>query len=277
MTTPPLAAVIGDPVGHSLSPRLFRHWLEKMSLNGGYVPLRIAPETLSAGLDAMRLLGFRGGNVTLPHKTAILDLATEVTPRARAIGAANTITFLSDGGLHADNTDGVGFLTNLRQASPQWSTNAPALVLGAGGAARAVLWGLIEAGCPRIYLANRTHARAEALAKQFGPTIVPLPWDAIPSHLSDVGTLVNTTSLGMVGQPELQLSLDGIQSQTLVTDIVYTPLMTSLLHDARARGCPVVDGLGMLLHQAVPGFERWFGVRPEVTADTREHILRALV
>lgn len=276
MRTHALAAVIGEPISHSLSPRLFQYWFDHLEVEGYYIPIRVSPENLRDGLDALQRLGFKGTNVTLPHKTAVLNIATEITPRARVIGAANTLTFQDDKTIHADNTDGVGFLSNLRTSAPEWRPATPSMVLGAGGAARAIIWALLDSGCPQLYLANRTVARAVELAGVFGDRVTPISWDEIADILPTVGTLVNTTSLGMEGQPELSLPYERLQSSTLVTDIVYTPLMTPLLKEAAARGCRVVDGLGMLLHQAVPGFERWFGITPDVTRDVRDHILAAL-
>lgn len=268
----PLASVIGCPVGHSRSPVLFATWLRSHGIAGHYVPLHVEADDLAQVLRAMPAMGFRGTNVTLPHKEAALALADEVTEAARRIGAANTLTFLPDGRIHADNTDGYGFMANLRQNAQQWRADAgPALVLGAGGAARAVIVALQDEGVQDIRVTNRSPARAEALAAEFGLGLVP--WDARANGLADLGLLVNTTSLGMVGQDALDLPLDDVPVSAVVTDIVYTPLETPLLAQARARGCHVVDGLGMLLHQAVPGCERWFGLRPDVTEDLRRAVL----
>ncbi len=273
MTTPaavPLAGVIGDPVAHSRSPRIHGHWLARYGLRGHYVPLHVRAPDLGPVLAAMPRMGFAGANVTLPHKVAALALATRATDRARRIGAANTLTFLEGGGFEADNTDGEGFLRNLLQGAPGWRPDAgPALVLGAGGAARAVLAALIDAGTPEIRLANRTAEGAAALAAAFGPAVRPCAWEDRAAALSGAATLVNATSLGMAGKPPLEMPLDALAPGALVTDLVYTPLETPLLAAARARGAAVVDGLGMLLHQAAPGFERWFGRAPEVDAELR--------
>lgn len=274
MTTLPLAGVIGDPVGHSRSPRLFAHWFSAHHIQGYYVPLHIAPGNFGSCVRRLPQMGFRGVNVTLPHKEAALILADDVTDRARRIGAANTLTFQPDGRLHADNTDGAGFLANLYQTCPRWSaTDGPALVLGAGGAARAIVVALLDAGAGRILIANRTVARAELLAADLGPLVEAAALDEVSDRLGAFSCVVNTTSLGMAGQPPLALPLDGLDPAALVTDIVYTPLETPFLRAAAARGCRVVDGLGMLLHQAVPGFERWFGQRPEVTPQLRTAVL----
>jgi len=266
----PLAGVIGDPIAHSRSPRIHGHWLARYGLLGHYVPLQVGAPDLAAVLAAMPRMGFVGANVTLPHKVAALALASRTTDRARRIGAANTLTFLPEGGFEADNTDGEGFLRNLRQTAPGWRPDAgPALVLGAGGAARAVLAALIDAGTPEIRLANRTAEGAAALAAAFGPAVRPCGWEERATALAGAATLVNATSLGMTGKPPLDMPLDALAPGALVTDLVYAPLETPLLASARARGAAVVDGLGMLLHQAAPGFERWFGRAPEVDAELR--------
>jgi shikimate dehydrogenase len=269
----PLAGVIGCPISHSRSPRLHGAWLRQYGIAGHYVPLHVEACDLADVLRMMPRMGFVGANVTIPHKEAVLALADQVTERAARIGAVNTLTFV-DGHIHADNTDGYGFLANLQQGAPDWdATRGPALVLGAGGAARAVIDALLDAGVPQIHLVNRSRERAEALVQVFGPRVVVLDWEARASVLGDLRVLVNTTSLGMAGQAGLDMPLDGLPQGALVTDIVYTPLMTDVLLRAQAQGNPVVDGLGMLLHQAVPGFERWFGQRPEVTDDLRRVVL----
>lgn len=270
----PLAGVIGSPVAHSKSPRLHGHWLKIYGLRGHYIPMDVAREDLKDALHLLPRLGFVGLNVTIPHKETVLALADLVTDRAALIGAANTLIFRSDGKLHADNTDGYGFIANLRQEAPNWQPGSgPAAVLGAGGAARAIIASLIEVGVREIRLANRTRIRAEALRAEFGPKIVVYDWVQAGNMIDGATTLVNTTSLGMTGKPELRIPLDGLTPGMLVTDIVYAPLKTGLLAAAEERGCTVVDGLGMLLHQAAPGFERWFGRRPEVDAATRAAVL----
>ncbi|MCL1627823.1 shikimate dehydrogenase [Roseibaca sp. V10] len=268
----PLAGVIGCPVGHSRSPVLHGTWLRQLGLAGHYVPLHIETDDLADVLRAMPRMGFVGANVTVPHKEAALALADDVSETALRIGAANTLSFGPDGRIHADNTDAYGFIANLHQNAPAWQpSHGPALVLGAGGAARAVIVALQDAGVPEIYLTNRTAARAQGLATEFGVTA--LPWEDRAHVLRDVACVVNTTSLGMGGQPPLDIDLSALPASALVTDIVYTPLETPLLAQAQAKGCTVVDGLGMLLHQAVPGFERWFGTRPQVTDALRMAVL----
>lgn len=272
----PLAGVIGSPVAHSKSPRLHNHWLRTYGIPGHYVPLDISREDLRDALKIMPRMGFVGANVTIPHKETVLGLADHVTDRAALIGAANTLIFRKDGTIHADNTDGYGFVENLRQGAPGWTgKEGPAAVIGAGGAARAVLASLIEIGVPEIRLSNRTRTRADALRAEFGPKIKVYEWVQAGNMIEGAATVVNTSSLGMVGKPEFKVPLDGLSKGAVVTDLVYTPLHTRLLREAEAAGCTVVDGLGMLLHQAAPGFERWFGTRPAVDEKTRAVVLGA--
>ncbi|QTN37097.1 shikimate dehydrogenase [Cognatishimia activa] len=271
----PLAGVIGHPIAHSKSPKLHGYWLKEHGLEGHYVPIDVAPENLEAVLRMMPKMGYVGANVTIPHKERALEIADQVTDRATLIGAANTLIFLEDGKILADNTDGYGFIQNLRNGAPDWDPTAgAAVVLGAGGAARAVLASLLDVGVPEILLSNRTRARAEQLRDDFGARIKVIEWVQAGNVMEDGATVVNTTSLGMIGKPELRVPLDGLNADAVVTDLVYTPLMTNFLETAQAKGCTTVDGLGMLLHQAVPGFERWFGPRPEVTDDVRRVMLR---
>ncbi|WP_068116144.1 shikimate dehydrogenase [Tropicimonas marinistellae] len=270
----PLAGVIGSPVAHSLSPRLHGHWLRSYGLKGHYVPLEVDPSNLQDVLRILPNMGFVGVNVTIPHKEMALELANLVTDRAALIGAANTLIFYEDGRIHADNTDGYGFLANIRQNIPEWDASwGPAAVFGAGGASRAIITALLDAGAPEIRLANRTRTRAEALRLEFGPRIVVHDWALSAQMLDGAATVVNTSSLGMEGQPEFRISLDKLDPSAVVTDIVYVPLRTPFLEAAAARGCRTVDGLGMLLHQAVPGFERWFGHRPSVDDTLRQAVL----
>lgn len=270
----PLAGVIGSPIAHSKSPRLHGYWLRKYGLIGHYVPLDIATDNLDEAIQLLPKMGFVGVNVTIPHKERILSIADLVTDRAALIGAANTLIFRKDGKIHADNTDGYGFIENIRQSQPDWRpSNGPAAVFGAGGAARAVLVSLLEVGVPEIRLSNRTRSRAEALRTEFGNKITVVDWVQAGNMVDGATTVVNASSLGMDGKGEFRVPMDALAPSTLVTDIVYTPLRTKLLQMAQDRGCPTVDGLGMLLHQAVPGFERWFGKRPEVDEDLRNVIL----
>ncbi len=270
----PLAGVIGHPVAHSKSPRLHGHWLKTYGLAGQYIPMNVKPGDLDTVLRTLPKAGFVGANVTVPHKEAALRIADHVSERASAIGAANTLVFHEDGSIHADNTDGYGFMENLRSGAPDWNpADGPALVFGAGGAARAVLQALLDAGVTEIILTNRTRTRADQLKEEFGQRITAIDWVQAGNAVEDAELVVNTTSLGMQGQPELRVPLDGLQPGSVVTDLVYAPLKTRLLQQAEEVGCTTVDGLGMLLYQAVPGFERWFGKRPEVTDDLRAAVL----
>lgn len=270
----PLAGVIGHPIAHSKSPRLHAHWLRRYGLAGHYIPMDVSQVDLETVLRTLPLMGFRGVNITIPHKEMALKLADLVTDRAALIGAANTLIFRPDGKIHADNTDGYGFIENLRQHAPDWRADAgPAVVLGAGGASRAVVCALLDAGAPEVRLTNRTRARAERVRSDLGARVKVHDWSQAGNMLDDAATVVNTTSLGMEGQPPLRVPLDGLSPDAVVTDLVYAPLETRLLAEARQRGCVTVDGLGMLLHQGVPGFERWFGIRPEVTDDLRDAML----
>jgi shikimate dehydrogenase len=270
----PLAGVIGDPIAHSKSPRLHGYWLRHYGLKGHYVPLHVRSADLAQVISAMPHMGFVGANVTIPHKQAVMALADDVTDTARRIGAANTLTFTDDGLLQADNTDAHGFIENIRQNAPQWHASAgPALVLGAGGAARAVLVALLDAGVPELWLANRTQERAQALADEFGSKVKVIDWAKTETHLPHVKTLVNTTSVGMSGQGEFPFSFNHLSPDTVVNDIVYTPIETPFLNAAKSQCCHIVDGLGMLLHQAAPGFARWFGHMPQVDDATRQAVL----
>lgn len=272
----PLAGVIGHPIAHSRSPALHGYWLKRYGIKGHYIPMDVAPSDLAHVLQTLPKMGFVGVNITIPHKEEILRIADIITDRAALIGAANTLIFRKDGRIHADNTDGAGFIANLRQNAPDWDpTSGPAVVFGAGGAARAVVAALIEVGAPEVRIANRTRPRAEAIRSDFGAKVVVSEWVQAANMLDGARTVVNTTSLGMTGKPDFRVPLDGLDPAATVTDIVYTPLMTQFLIEAQEVGCTIVDGLGMLLHQAAPGFERWFGTRPEVDDDTRRAVLGA--
>lgn len=265
------ACLIGWPAAHSRSPIIHKYWLKSFGIDGDYRIEAVRPEDLAAFVARLNERGYVGANITIPHKEKVLALA-DADARARAVGAANTLWF--DGGtLRATNTDVEGFIDSLDVSSPGWDkTTNEALVLGAGGAARAVLFGLIERGIKTIHLVNRTLPRAEALARQFGAGVKPATWDRLPALLARAALLVNTTSLGMKGQPPLDIDVGLLPADATVADAVYIPLDTDLLNAARVRGLTTADGLGMLLHQAVRGFSLWFGERPAVTAE-----LRALV
>lgn len=270
----PLVGVLGSPVGHSRSPALHGHWLRHYGIAGHYVPLEVTPDDLPTVLATMPKMGFVGANVTIPHKEAVVALAHRVSDRADLIGAANTLVFGEGGMVYADNTDSYGFTENIRQLLPDWDpSQAPCAVFGAGGASRAVIAALIDLGAPEVRLVNRTMARAESLEEQFGPPVIALPWENTRTALDGCGTVVNTTSLGMVGQPSFDLDLSALPTGAVATDLVYTPLETPFLKAAAAAGALTVDGLGMLIHQAVPGFERWFGVRPATDDAARAAVL----
>jgi len=268
MAKPRAACLIGWPAAHSRSPLIHHYWLRTLGLEGGYNIEAIPPEGFAEFVLHLNTHGFVGANVTIPHKERALAL-TRPDERARAVGAANTLWY-DDGELRSTNTDIEGFINNLDACAPGWdqATN-DALVLGAGGSSRAVVFGLIERGVKRVYLANRTVERARALADQFGDQVHPVSWDAIGELLPRVDLLVNTTSLGMHGQPALEIDVGRLPRHAVVADLVYVPLETPLLAAARARGLKTADGLGMLLHQAVRGFELWFGQRPQVTPELR--------
>ncbi len=269
-----LAGVLGWPVGHSRSPRLHGFWLDRLNIDGAYVPLAVAPENLGQAVAALPKLGFVGANVTVPHKETIIPFLDRIDPLAARIGAVNTLVIDESGQIEGRNTDAFGFLENLRRNAPSWSADSgPAIVLGAGGAARAVVVALVDAGVSDICLVNRSRQRAEKLAAAFKGPIRTADWEDRAKVLGDAALLVNTTVLGMTGAPILDLDLSRLPPRAVVNDVVYVPLETNLLSVARARGNPVVDGLGMLLWQAVPGFERWFGIRPEVTAELRDAVL----
>ncbi|UYO48574.1 shikimate dehydrogenase [Rhodopseudomonas palustris] len=264
------ACLIGWPAAHSRSPLIHHYWLRQLGIEGGYSIEAVPPEGFAEFVLHLKTHGYVGANVTIPHKERALQL-TEPDERARAVGAANTLYYDGDL-LRSTNTDIEGFIGNLDASAPGWDRSPHAMVLGAGGSSRAVVFGLLERGVQRIALANRSIERAEALRDLFGDRVVPIAWSDIPAALPGAGLLVNTTSLGMKGQPPLQIDLSALPADAVVADLVYVPLETDLLAAAKARGLRTADGLGMLLHQAVRGFDLWFGARPHVTAE-----LRALV
>jgi shikimate dehydrogenase len=270
VTKPQAACLIGWPAAHSRSPLIHHYWLRTLGIEGGYNIEAVPPEGFAEFVLHLSSHGFVGANVTIPHKERVLAL-TRPDARALAVGAANTLWY-EGGELCSTNTDVEGFVANLDASAPGWDGASDALVLGAGGASRAVVFGLIERGIKHVHLANRTIERARALADQFGVNVHPVTWDAIGDLLPRAQLLVNTTSLGMHGQPPLEIDAGLLPSHAVVADLVYVPLRTPLLAAAEARGLRTADGLGMLLHQAVRGFELWFGTRPEVTSE-----LRALV
>ena len=275
--SPPLAAVIGWPISHSMSPIIHSHWLATHGINGHYIPIGLRPENFETGIRSLAKLGFKGANITIPYKETILGMAQSVSDRAALIGAANTIVFRDDGSFYADNTDGYGFIQNLWQRATNWSANAgPAVVLGAGGAARAVVSALLEHGAPEVRIGNRTRHRAELIRDQFGARVSVFDFAQSRDALHGVATIVNTTSLGMAGQPELNIRLEFAPRTALAADIVYNPLKTAFLEQAEEQGMQIVDGLGMLLHQAVPGFESWFDQRPVVDDHLRQLVIQTM-
>lgn len=273
-----IAGVFGWPVTHSRSPRLHGYWLRHYGIDGAYIPFSTHPSQFETALCALPALGFRGANVTLPHKEKALACVDQATERARRIGAVNTVVVQEDGSLLGDNTDGFGFLEHLQASAGNWRAgDGPAVVLGAGGASRAIVVALLDAGAPEIRLLNRTRERAAEIAEALNTAtdrrIAVQDWDNRSDSLADAALLVNTTQLGLAGQPPLEIDLAKLPVSAVVDDIVYVPLETPLLAAARKRGNGIVDGLGMLLHQARPGFAAWFKVEPEVTPALRDFVL----
>ena len=271
----PVAAVIGHPISHSKSPRMHNFWLEQFGIEGYYIPLDIDPKKFERSVRNLSELGLVGANITIPYKEKVLKIADKISDRAALVGAANTLTFLQNGGVYADNTDGYGFLQNIKSKYSDWSAREGiSVVFGAGGASRAILGALIEDGASDIILANRTRSRADQLRSDFGAKIKVVEWMKIQNYLSDASTIINTTSLGMLGKADLPIPLNTLKKHTMVTDIVYSPLETHLLATAAKMGCRTVDGLGMLIHQAIPGFERWFGIKPGDSQALRELLIK---
>jgi shikimate dehydrogenase len=272
-----LAGIMGWPIAHSRSPALHGFWLNEHGVDGAYIPLAVPPDRLEQALRALPALGFRGCNITIPHKQAALKVMDRVDAFAERIGAMNTVIVAADGALEGSNTDVFGFRENLREQAPDWQAAAgPAVVLGAGGSARSVIAALSAAGVPEIRLLNRTRDRADALARELaaaGTRITVRPWQSRGEELDGAGILVNTTSLGMENELPLDIALAALPLSAVVVDIVYVPLETALLATARRRGHPTVDGLGMLLHQGRPGFAAWFGAAPRVTPELRRALL----
>ena len=272
-----LAGVMGWPISHSRSPVIHGHWISQWGLRGSYVPLAVNPVALPQALSGLAALGFAGCNLTLPHKVDALACVHEMDAVARKIGAVNTVIVNPDGSLRGTNTDAFGYIQSLHEAQPSWqAAQGAAVVLGAGGAARAVVWALADAGVKDIRLINRSPDKAHALAAAFGSPVRACPWEQRADALADAGLLVNTTTQGMQGQPALDIDLAALPLHAVVSDIVYTPLKTDLLMRAEQRGHPIVNGLGMLLHQARPGFAAWFGVMPEVTPALWQAVLATL-
>lgn len=265
---------MGWPVAHSRSPVIHNHWIAELGLKGAYVLLPVQPEELETALRALPVLGFAGCNLTIPHKVAALSVVDKVDALAQRIGAVNSIVVETDGSLTGRNTDGFGYIQSLLDVQPGWKADAgPAVVLGAGGAARAVIVGLLESGAKEIRLTNRSWAKAHDVAQEFGGMVRALPWEDRHDALAGAALLVNTTNQGMHGEAALDLRLDHLPTQALVSDIIYVPLETPLLAAARLRGLVTVNGLGMLLNQARPAFAAWFGVQPAITPSLLSKVL----
>lgn len=272
-----MAGVMGWPVAHSRSPTIHNHWIHQYGLQGAYGLFPVQPDRLEAAIRGLRALGLAGCNITIPHKVEAMQFMDVVDPLARRMGAINTIVVTPEGALHGFNNDGFGYIQSLRDAKPDWSASAgPATVLGAGGAARAVVLSLLDQGATEIRLLNRTRGKAQALAAEFGASVQDYDWGERNEALSGIALLVNTTNQGMHGQPDLDIALDRLPTSALVSDAIYVPLETPLLQAARLRGNQTVNGLGMLLNQARPAFAAWFGVLPDITPDLQTAVLATL-
>ena len=268
------AGVIGWPIGHTLSPRLHSYWLNKYGINGQYQALGVKPDNFENFLGDLAANGYIGVNITLPYKEIAADVVNKLDHNARRLGAVNTITIDNNGVLYGSNTDGFGFMENLISNSPSWSPNfGPAVVLGAGGAAKAIVAALLDSGVSEVRLTNRTLKKAEDLVEKLDSAINIFKWSQRSEALRGAALLINTTTLGMTGKPQLDINLKTLPIGAIVNDIVYSPLITPLLKQARSRENPIVSGIGMLLHQARPGFQKWFGQAPEVTDDLKKHVL----
>ena len=269
-----IAGVLGNPIAHSKSPILHQFWLKQNKIKGFYIPLKVSEDDLEMTLRNLPKIGFSGVNVTVPHKESVMSLAKIKTERASLIGSANTLTFLPEGGFKADNTDGYGFMKNLEEQAPVWDPKeAKVLVLGAGGACRAVIGALLESGVEKLHVTNRTQKRAKDLQVFFNSQIELIEWSEKEELLKNVNTVINATTLGMVGSDELQFSLSKANENTTIVDLVYNPINTPLLVEAHKKGCHVVNGIGMLLHQATPGFKEWYGVKPTITKELLNRVM----
>ena len=269
-----IAGVLGNPIAHSKSPILHQFWLKQNKIKGFYIPLKVSENDLEMTLINLPKIGFSGVNVTVPHKESVMSLAKIKTERASLIGSANTLTFLPEGGFKADNTDGYGFIKNLEEQAPVWDPKeAKVLILGAGGACRAVIGALLESGVEKLHVTNRTQKRAKDLQVFFNSQIELIEWSEKEELLKNVNTVINATTLGMVGSDELQFSLSKANENTTIVDLVYNPINTPLLAEAHKKGCHVVNGIGMLLHQATPGFKEWYGVKPTITKELLNRVM----
>ena len=269
-----IAGVLGNPIAHSKSPILHQFWLKQNKIKGFYIPLKVSENDLEMTLRNLPKIGFSGVNVTVPHKESVMSLAKIKTERASLIGSANTLTFLPEGGFKADNTDGYGFMKNLEEQAPVWDPKeAKVLVLGAGGACRAVIGALLESGVEKLHVTNRTQKRAKDLQVFFNSQIELIEWNEKEELLKNVNTVINATTLGMVGSDELQFSLSKANENTTIVDLVYNPINTPLLVEAHKKGCHVVNGIGMLLNQAIPGFNEWYGIKPTITKELLNRVM----
>ena len=269
-----IAGVLGNPIAHSKSPILHQFWLRQNKIKGFYIPLKVSDDDLEMTLRNLPKIGFSGVNVTVPHKESVMNFAKIKTERANLIGSANTLTFLPEGGFKADNTDGYGFIKNLEEQAPVWDPKeAKVLILGAGGACRAVIGALLESGVEKPHVTNRTQKRAIDLQVFFNNQIKLIEWSKKEEFLNNVNTVINTTTLGMVGSDDLQFSLSKANKNTTIVDLVYNPINTPLLVEAHKKGCHVVNGIGMLLHQATPGFKEWYGVKPTITKELLNRVM----
>ena len=269
-----IAGVLGNPIAHSKSPILHQFWLKQNKIKGFYIPLKVSENDLEMTLRNLPKIGFSGVNVTVPHKESVMSLAKIKTERASLIGSANTLTFLPEGGFKADNTDGYGFMKNFEEQFPVWDPKeAKVLILGAGGACRAVIGALLESGVEKLHVTNRTQKRAKDLQVFFNSQIELIEWSQKEELLKNVNTVINATTLGMVGSDELQFSLSKANENTTIVDLVYNPINTPLLAEAHKKGCHVVNGIGMLLHQATPGFKEWYGVKPTITKELLNRVM----
>ena len=272
---PRLAAVLGNPISHSKSPRMHNYWLKKNKLNGYYIPIKVELADFEQTIRTLMKMGFSGVNVTIPHKLLALKIADESSIIAQYIGAANTLTFTKENKIYADNTDAYGFINNIKSKYPNWNPKkGVSVVLGAGGASRAVIAALLSEGSKQIMVLNRTIEKAEVLKKDYDNKITVEPWKKINEVLASSKNIINTTSLGMNDETFIPINPEAIPEKSLVSDLVYTPLETNLLKIAKNRGSKTVDGLGMLIHQGVPGFEAWFGQKPLVTEELRELLIK---
>ena len=273
-TTPYLAGVIGHPISHSKSPKLHNYWLLKYNINGFYIPFSVTTEKLQASIKSLIGLGFNGVNVTIPHKTNVLSFADSVTDRAALIGAANTLYFSKNGKVHADNTDGYGFIQNIIDEIPDYDFyDKTALIYGAGGSARAIASALISNGVKEVGITNRTRSKAQIISEDLGAKVAVVDWRAAPETIGKADLIINATSMGMIGQPEFSQPISRAKKTALVIDIVYNPLVTELLKEATKLKLKTVGGIGMLINQAVPGFEHWFQKSPVIDDEIRKFIV----